>query len=86
MRNHATQARSAVPISSWGAAGPPSPIGFNGCAAMRTCQFIAGEPSRWAKKCGEPVVKATSAYCAEHHAKCWQPISEARALKMMGLA
>ena len=73
----------AVPTTSWGAAGAPSPIGFNG-PPVHACQYIEGEPSRWARKCGRPT-KLGSSFCPAHHAICWKPISEARAMKMMGL-
>ncbi len=44
--------------------------GFEG-PAPKTCQYIAGRPSADDTcKCGRPSLPR-SAYCAEHHARCW---------------
>ena len=49
--------------------------GFTG-PSPRTCQLIEGDPSgNDACKCGRRALSG-SAYCADHHAQCWQPAPE----------
>jgi len=55
-------------------------------ATFRRCRYIEGHPKDAIRQgididtlfCGEPVTSAKngepSSYCAEHHARCWQPI------------
>jgi hypothetical protein len=45
---------------------------------MMHCEFYEGDPRRGDKPCGKPT-KQGSAYCAEHHARCWVDPLEAKA-------
>lgn len=46
----------------------------------KTCQYIAGQPTRADScKCGRRVAPGSS-YCAEHHALCWSKLRTERAV------
>lgn len=47
----------------------PPAAGRDGGGPFATCQFIAGDPRRGGRPCGQPS-RAGSSYCAFHHDLC----------------
>ena len=50
-------------------------FGFFASSSARGCQFIAGDPRKKAKHCGEETL-AGSSYCEFHHKICYRNVNK----------
>jgi len=77
----ASRAQPQAPAREAGFTPSPAPGGVRAGnqfpVEMRNgCRWIEGDPRRGGVMCGQPQAPG-SAYCAEHHARCYQPVRPA---------